>query len=166
MPLDVPVPDPPSLRGPQPRGDYEAIDNPVEDPEDDYRREEIEGFLESGAWADAFEEWTTQTTLTEEDFAVVTEYDLVEKLDFYWDPGVDEVGYRAPTLPEEAEDETDLDSGEADEIEIEIDSLGRVVTEMLENDYLRRDDETFGFFADDAPEETFDYEDDDLGEGL
>ena len=153
MSLDVPVPDPPSLHGPQPRGDYEAIDNPVEYPEDDYRREELEEFLASGAWNDAFEEWASGTSLTTSDFEVVLEYGLVQEFDFYWDPQTDEVGFRSPTLPEEAHD--DLDAGTADEVELELDTLGRVVSEMLENDYLLRDDETFGFFADDEEDTSY-----------
>ncbi|MDS0277824.1 hypothetical protein NDI85_08455 [Halomicroarcula sp. S1AR25-4] len=157
MALDVSVPDPPSLHGPQPRGEYQAINDPEEEVEDDYRREEVERILADGAWHDAFEEWTTQTGLTAADFEVVVEHDLVEAFDFYWDPATDEVGYRAPALPDEARGE--LDAEDVDEIESELDALGRVVSEMLENDYLLRDDETFGFFDDDAPEETFDYDD-------
>ena len=153
MPLDVPVPDPPSLHGPQPRGDYEAIDNPVEHPEDDYRREELEEFLASGAWSDAFEEWAGGTSLTAADFELVSEYGLVEDFDFYWDPQTDQVGYRAPTLPDEARD--DLTISAADEVDAELDTLGRVVSEMLENDYLLRDDETFGFFADDEADRSY-----------
>ncbi|WP_254273337.1 hypothetical protein [Haloarcula marina] len=156
MALDVPVPDPPSLRGPQPRGEYESIDVPATEPDDDYRREEIAEVLASGAWADGFEEWTTGTGLTDADFAVVLDHGLVEEFDFYWEPATDDVGYRAPTLPDAAR--ADLTTSDVDEIESELDSLGRVVSETLENDYLQRDDETFGFFDDEAPEDAFDYE--------
>lgn len=153
MTLDVPVPDPPSLDGPQPRGDYEAIDNPVEHPGDDYRREELEEILASGAWDDAFQEWASGTSLTAADFEVVQEYDLVQDFDLYWDPQTDQVGFRSPTLPDDAR--SDLDSGTVSEVESELDTLGRVVSEMLENDYLRRDDETFGFFADDEADTSY-----------
>lgn len=156
MALDVPVPDPPSLHGPQPRGEYSAIDTPVEEPEDDYRRDEVAEILEAGAWNDAFEEWTAQTGLVRSDFDLVVEHDLIDEFDFYWDPATDEVGYRAPTLP--ADLSADLTVGDVDEIESELDLLGRVVSEVLENDYLLRDEETFGFFDDEATEDEFDRE--------
>ncbi|MFC7027338.1 hypothetical protein ACFQH8_07135 [Halomicroarcula sp. GCM10025710] len=114
MSLDVPVPDPPSLHGPQPRSEYSAIDAPAEEPEDDYRREEVAEILEAGAWHDAFEEWTTQTGLLVADFELVTEHELVDEFDFYWDPTTDEVGYQAPTLPEAVR--RDLEVGDVDEI--------------------------------------------------
>jgi hypothetical protein len=164
MSLDVPVPDPPSLHGPQPRSEYSAIDAPAEEPEDDYRREEVAEILEAGAWHDAFEEWTTQTGLLVADFELVTEHELVDEFDFYWDPTTDEVGYQAPTLPEAVR--RDLEVGDVDEIELELDSLGRMVSEMLENDYLLRDDESFGFFDDEVPESEFDAERESVDEKL
>lgn len=156
MALDVPVPNPPSLHGPQPRGEYSAIDTQVDEPEDDYRREEVAEILEAGAWHDAFEEWTTQTDLVRSDFDLVMEHDLFDEFDFYWDPATDEVGYQAPTLP--AEVDADRATGDVDDIETELDLLGRLVSEMLENDYLLRDEETFGFFDDEATEAEFDAE--------
>ena len=149
MALDVEVPDPPPLRGPQSRGEYEAIDMTDEQPEDDYRREAIEGFLEEGAWREAFGEWAEYTYLTEEEFEVVTDLNLIEAFDFYWDPNADEVGYRAPTLPDDLPEPHDatLDPGDVEGIEEELDSLGRTVSEMLENDYVLRDEEEFGFFS-------------------
>lgn len=156
MSLDVSVPDPPSLSGPQPGGEYEAIGTDAEAGEDDYRREEIERVLADGAWHDAFEEWTTHTDLTVADFETVLEAGLIDRFDFYWDPASDEVGYRSPTLPEDAGH--DLDVASRNDVATELDELGRIVSEILENDYLRRDEETFGFFDDEAPEETFDYD--------
>ena len=153
MSLDVPVPEAPSLHGPQPRGEYEAIDNPVDAPGDDYRREELETILESGAWDDAFDEWAAGTMLTPDDFEVVVDYDLIDKFDFYWDATTDEVGYRSPTLPDAARE--DLSRGDAGDIDSELDTLGRVVSEMLENDYLLRDDEDYGFFPDEESEDSY-----------
>ncbi|WP_435365799.1 hypothetical protein [Haloarchaeobius sp. DYHT-AS-18] len=157
MALDVSIPDSPSLHGPQPRGEYEAIDNPVTNPEDDYRREEIASILSSGAWNDAFEEWAAQTGLTVDTFEVVMEYELINDFDFYWDATTDEVGYQSPTLPQAAREK--LDARTVEDIELELDTLGRVVSEMLENDYLLRDDEMFGFFADDTSENTYESRD-------
>jgi hypothetical protein len=153
MTLNVEVPDPPSLHGPQPRGDYEAIGNPVADPDDDHRREELEGILADGAWADAFEEWASDTGVTPETFDVVLEHDLIQGLDFYWDESSDEVGYQSPDVPEEARET--LGGELASDLESALDDLGRVVSETLENDYLLRDDESFGFFADDEAEDAY-----------
>jgi hypothetical protein len=147
MSLDVEIPDSPPLRGPQGRGDYAAIDMTDREPDDDHRRGEIAAALREGAWRDAFQEWTEHTYLTAPEFERVRELGLLERLDFYWDPGDGEVGYRAPTV----EDRDAVD--DPDGIEEELDSLGRVVSETLENDYLGRDPESeLGFFAgDDEP---------------
>lgn len=157
MAIDVPVPDSPSLHGPQPRGEYEAIDNPVENPDDDYRRTELATILASGAWDDAFEEWAAQTELTPANFEVVVEYNLIDEFDFYWDATTDEVGYQSPTLPQAARD--GLDTEVVGNIESELDTLGRVVSEMLENDYLLRADEAFGFFPDDVSDNSYESRD-------
>lgn len=156
MALDVTVPDPPSLSGPQPRDDYDAVDAPDEEAEDDYRREEIATILADGAWTDGFEEWTTQTNLTEAEFEVVREYGLFGDLDFYWEPSSGEVGYQAPTLSAAVRGE--FGRREAEDVESELDTLGRVVSETLENDYLVRDEETFGFFAGEDDQDSFDYD--------
>lgn len=154
MALDVEIPDPPSLRGPQSRGDYEAIDMTDQEPDDDYRREALETFLEEGAWQDAFGDWTGHTALSVEEFETVRDLGLIDHLDFYWDPTADEVGYRAPSLEGDRREAFD----DPDGVEAELDSLGRVVSEVLENDYLLRDDDDdeFGFFADDLEEDPAD----------
>jgi len=156
MTLDVEVPDPPALRGPQSRGEYEAIDMTDERPEDDYRREEVENFLREGAWQDAFEAWAEETFVSEAEFESVRRLGLFQRYDFYWDPATDDVGYRAPTLP--ADVRREFGDGEADGIDEELDSLGRIVTEVLENDYLLREDETFGFFEEEYKGEPYDEE--------
>lgn len=158
MPLDVPIPDSPSLHGAQPRGEYESIDNPIENPDDDYRRVELETILADGAWDAAFDEWAAGTTLTPADFEVVVEHEMFDEFDFYWDATTDEVGYRTPTLPDAARAE--LDRRAVGDIDAALDTLGRVVTETLENDYLLRDDETFGFFPDDTSDNTYESRDD------
>ena len=151
MALDVEIPDPPSLSGPQSRGTYEAIDMTDVEPSDDYRRETIATMLAEGAWAAAFEEWADHTYLSEAEFDVVATLELFEDYDFYWDPAADEVGFRAPSLPATLPAPFDerFDQGDREGIAEELDALGRVVTERLESDYLLRDEEDFGFFADD-----------------
>jgi hypothetical protein len=144
MTLDVEVPEAPSLRGPQSRGEYAAIDMTDQEPVDDYRREEVAEVLADGAWQDAFEEWAAHTLLSETEFERVVELGLLEELDLYWDPAADEVGYRAPTVPEADRSAFEDVQG----VEEALDALGRVVSEVLENDYLVRDADEFGFFAD------------------
>ena len=150
MGLDVDVPDPPSLRGPQGRGEYDAVDTDEDGPGDDYRRETIRPALRDGAWRDAVEEWADSTYLSAEEFATVDRLGLFEEFDFYWDPADDEVGYRAPTVPD-ADPEPFPDRG-ADGVDEALDALGRAVSEMLESDYLRHDetDEESDFFAEEA----------------
>lgn len=149
--LDDDIPDPPSLRGPQPRTEYEATGASQDDSGgDDYRREAIAEFLHEGAWAEAFGEWADATSLTAAEFDPVVDLGLIDEFDFYWDPSTDDVGFVAPTVPEEAR--ADFDRDDVEEIEGELDTLGRIVTEVLENDYLLRDDadEQFGFFAEET----------------
>lgn len=157
MTLDVEVPDPPSLRGPQSRENYEAVAEPDDDPGDDYRRTELETVLRDGAWADAFEEWADRTAISEEEFGTVVRLELIDRFDFYWDPASGEVGYRAPEIPDEGRGQ--FEGYDVNLVENELDTLGRIVSEMLENEYLPRNDETWGFFADDEPEDEYEFRD-------
>ncbi|QLG29160.1 hypothetical protein HUG10_17200 [Halorarum halophilum] len=156
MTLNVEVPDPPSLRGPQSREDYDAVVEPDDDPGDDYRRGELETILRNGAWTDAFREWADGTGLAEREFRTVVRLELIDRFDFYWDPSEDEVGYRAPEFSDEERGEFERDE---DLVEDELDTLGRVVSEMLENEYLPRDDERWGFFADEEREDEYEFRD-------
>src|SRR5699024_6791887 len=45
---------------------------------DEYRRAELEEFLETGAWDDAFSQWADGTGMTEAEFAIVRDLDLLE----------------------------------------------------------------------------------------
>lgn len=77
MTLDVDTPDPPDLNRMDP--------NEYEDAEvvgdTDYRREELEAFLEDGAWADAFAEWAATCDVDEEEWRIVEELDLVSRFE-------------------------------------------------------------------------------------
>jgi hypothetical protein len=150
MALDVATPDPPEL---------EAMDpNEYEDAEvvgdTDYRREEIESFLREGAWEEAFAEWAADTGMTEEDFAVVRDLDLLGRFDFFWDSHADRVGYHAPGLPEdwkEREIHPDIDSwGTVSAINAGLTELGQVVCDVLKADYI--DWETDYEAPDDLPD--------------
>lgn len=143
MALDVETPDPPRLHGVTVPEDYDAEDAF----EEGSRREELARFLDSGAWAMAFDEWSVGTSLTEAEFAAVRDLDLVERFDFYWHEAQGDVSYRSPTLPEElpAPYDAHLSSDDREEIEAELDDLGRIVSEVLENDYVDGDGTEFGY---------------------
>ncbi|MCU4973020.1 hypothetical protein OB955_09725 [Halobacteria archaeon AArc-m2/3/4] len=151
MTLDVEIPEPPTIRAPQDPGDYDAVDEPEDWTGDTAPREALAEFLREGAWADAFDEWREQTYMGEEEFQLVLDLGLIDEFDFYWNPSAADVGYRAPTLPESgtlsASDET-LEEVDAEGIEEELDELGRTVSEVLENRYIDRSGEEFGFFDD------------------
>ncbi|WP_254523041.1 hypothetical protein [Natrinema caseinilyticum] len=143
MTLDVEIPDPPALRGPQDPGDYDAVSEPDARTGDDARRQELAGFLDGGAWEDAFDDWAADTYMTEAEFRAVRELGLLDELDFYWNPSADDVGYLVPTVPDDRlEGRDDID---ADDLEEELDALARTVSEVLETDYIHRDGEEFGF---------------------
>ena len=136
MSLDVPVPDSPKLSGPPPGAAYSTVSTP-EMGGDDYRRDDLAAVLDEGAWADGFEAWAAGTELTESEYALVRRHDLVERLDFYWDPVTEDVGYRAPSLSDDVREALAADT-DPDDIEAELASLARTVSERLEADYLDR----------------------------
>lgn len=146
MTLDIEIPDPPALRGPEDPGDYDAVDEPEERTGDDTRREELAGFLEAGAWEDAVDEWADDTYLNEGEFRAVRERGLLDELDFYWNRAAADVGYRVPPVPADLSDaHEDIDADDIEDIEEALDSLARTVSEVLENDYIHRDSEEFGY---------------------
>ncbi|MFC4550408.1 MULTISPECIES: stage III sporulation protein AB [Halorussus] len=147
MTLDVETPDPPALRGPQHPGDYDAVDELEDETGDTHRRENLAEFLQNGAWEDAFEEWAEHTYLTDEEFRVVRELGLIDEFDFYWNPSDEDVGYRAPTVPDELPEPYDetLERGDVQGIDEALDALGRTVSEVMENDYIHRDASEFGY---------------------
>jgi hypothetical protein len=136
MSLDVERPDPPELQhalDPDEYGDADVMG-------DEYRREELEGFLADGAWAQAFDEWAEHTDVTREEWAIVTDLELTRQYDFFWDDFADRVGYHAPGLPEdwrEREIHPDLDSwGTVSAINAGLTELGQVVSEVLKQEYV------------------------------
>ncbi|ELZ15025.1 hypothetical protein NP511_02745 [Natrinema thermotolerans] len=146
MSLDVEVPDPPSLHGSQHLGDYDAVEEPDERTGDNVRREALADFLEGGAWEDAFSQWARETSLTDREFRLVREYGLFDAFDFYWNQSAEDVGYRVPSVPTDAvAAHDDLDDVDIETIEEELESLGWIVSEVLETDYIHRDGEEFGY---------------------
>jgi hypothetical protein len=135
MTLDVETPPPPELSAVDP-SEYE--DATVSG--DDYRRDELAGFLREGAWEEAFERWAATAAVTEDEWAIVEDLDLVSRFDFFWDDFADRVGYHAPGLPEDWKERSvhpDLQSwGQVSSINAGLTELGQVVSEVLKEEYI------------------------------
>ena len=150
MTLDVDVPEPPELEGIDP--------NEYEDAEvvgdTDYKRDELEAFLQEGAWAEAFEAWSAETRLDERQFGIVRDLGMVQQFDFFWDSFAERVGYHAPGIPEdwkEREYHPKLDSwGTVSNINASLTELGQIVCEVLKDEYI--DWETEYEAPDDLPD--------------
>ncbi|WP_336002021.1 hypothetical protein [Halorientalis halophila] len=147
MALEVERPDPPDLSGPGDPGDYDAVEEPEEWTGDDAPRRALAEMLEAGAWEDAFEEWRRGTSLSAEQFQAVVDLSVIDRFDFHYNPNAEDVGYRAPELLDDrpAPYDAALDRDDVQEIEGQLDDLGRIVSEVLENDYIDRSSEEFGY---------------------
>ena len=134
MTLDAPLPDPPSLAGDP--DEYEDVSVQGTD----YHRDDLERFLQEGAWRDAFDAWAADTDLDREAFEIARDLGLFEEFDFFWDDFADRVGYHAPGLPEnwkERDIHPDLDSWETvSGINAALAELGSEVARVLKADYV------------------------------
>lgn len=136
MSLEVESPDPPELNEMNPN-EYDDADV-VGDT--DYRREELEEFLEDGAWREAFGEWADDSDMDESEWQIVVDLDLISRFDFFWDSFADRVGYHAPGLPEDWKERDlhpDLDSWSTiSSINAGLTELGQIVCDVLKDDYI------------------------------
>jgi hypothetical protein len=136
MTLTVETPPPPTL---EPGVDADAYED-ADVGGDEYRREDLEAFLETGAWEEAFERWAANTEMSDREFAIVRDLGLLERFDFFWDDFADRVGYHAPGLPEDWKERDlhpDLDSwGAVSSINAGLTELGQLVCEVLKDDYI------------------------------
>lgn len=136
MGLDIEPPDPPELQDTNPE-EYEDAEVVADS---DYRRDELESFLNEGAWEQAWNQWREQTGMTERQWEIVDDLGLMERFDFFWDSFADRVGYHAPGLPEdwkERDVHPDLDSWEAvSSINASLTELGQTVCDVLKNQYI------------------------------
>ena len=87
MSLDVETPPPPELATGVDADDYDDADVGG----DEYRREALADFLAAGAWDEAFTAWRAETDVTETEFAIVRDLDLLARFDFFWDDFADRV---------------------------------------------------------------------------
>ncbi|MFD1642313.1 hypothetical protein [Halohasta litorea] len=150
MSLDVDTPEPPTL---------EAVDpNEYDDAEvvgdTDYKRAEIEDFLQEGAWDEAFTAWAADTNLDEDAYRIVLDLDLLSRFDFFWDSFAERVGYHAPGLPEDWKERDlhpELDSwSTVSSINASLTELGQEVCDVLLDSYI--DWETEYEAPDDLPD--------------
>ncbi|WP_435184391.1 hypothetical protein [Halobellus sp. EA9] len=106
----------------------------------DYRRDDLEALLRDGAWEDAFVEWRESTDVTEAEWEVVLDLDLLSHFDFFWDDFADRVGYHAPGIPEdwkEREIHPDVDSWKTvSSINAGLTELGQTVCDVLKDEYI------------------------------
>ncbi|WP_134669927.1 hypothetical protein [Halorussus marinus] len=136
MSLDVDAPSPPSLSTNVDASEYEDAD--VQG--DDYRRDELEAYLEDGAWIDAFDEWAAHTDLTDEEYAIVRDLEMFAEYDFFWDSFADRVGYHAPGIPEDWKERSyhpEIDSWNiVSGINAAMTEFGQIVCDVLEDAYI------------------------------
>jgi hypothetical protein len=136
MTLSVDVPEPPELESQMSVDDYDDVDVAGSE----YRREELQEYLEEGAWERAFEEWAEHAELDEYEWQIVLDLDLVAEFDFFWDDFAARVGYHAPGLPEdwrEREIHPDIDSwGTVSAINASLTELGQIVCDVLKEEYI------------------------------
>ena len=150
MSLEVAVPDPPELEGIDP--------NEYEDAEvvgdTDYKRDELEQFLNEGAWAEAFEQWAAETEMSESDFEIMLDLEMIGRFDFFWDSFAERVGYHAPGIPEDWKERNyhpDIESwGTVSSINASLTELGQIVCDVLKDEYI--DWETEYEAPDDLPD--------------
>lgn len=141
MTLDVDPPDPPELDVTRDVTEYDDVETGSEE----YRREDLESFLEDGAWERAFNEWAEHTDLDETEFAIAEDLGMFREFDFFWDSFASRVGYHAPGIPEDWKERRlheNLDSwGSVSSINAELAQLGQVVSNVLKEEYVDWDDE-------------------------
>ncbi|MFD1513727.1 hypothetical protein [Halomarina rubra] len=130
MGLSVTPPDPPVVDGGAVDEEYDAE-----------RRGDLQAYLSlDNAWGEAFDEWATDTSLTDDDPATAVVLRLIPTLDFYWYAARDRVEYDAPTVPDDWPDReayADVDSwSTASTVDEELDSLGATVANTLDDYFL------------------------------
>jgi hypothetical protein len=153
MTLDVDPPSPPTL---EPAVDPSEYDDADVVADDDYRRGELSSLLADGAWRDAFESWAAETSVTEGEWNIVQELDLVSRFDFFWDDFADRVGYHAPGIPQdwkERDVHPELTSWkQVSSINAGLTEFGQLVCEVLKDDYITWESEY------EAPEDLPDFD--------
>ncbi len=138
LPEDIEVPAPPELSFVDPNEYEDATISETGDV--DYRREELQTFLEEGAWEEAFTQWAATADLEHAEYAIIRDLSLFIEFDFFWDDFADRVGYHAPGIPEDWRERSyhpDLDSwGTVSAINAELTEFGQIVSVILKEEYI------------------------------
>jgi len=138
MTLDAPVPDPPELQPDTDVEEYDDVDVDIQGKE--YMRDELQSYLDEGAWERAFDEWSDRTQMDRESFEIVTDLGLFGQFDFFWDDFADRVGYHAPGIPEdwrERQIHSGIDSWDTvSTINAGLTEFGQTVCDMLKSEYI------------------------------
>ncbi|MFC4989724.1 MULTISPECIES: hypothetical protein [Saliphagus] len=144
MALSVETPDPPELSVVDPN-EYEDATiggegSGVDATDADYHREDLQAFLEEGAWEEAFSEWADDADLEKREYEIARDLGMFGEFDFFWDDFADRVGYHAPGIPEdwrEREYHPDIDSwGTVSAINAELTEFGQIVSVVLKEEYV------------------------------
>jgi hypothetical protein len=142
MSLDVDPPEPPEL---EPGVDADQYEDTTIVGDSEYRREELNEYLQDGAWARSFGEWAEHTNLGGTEWDIVLDLDLVPRFDLFWDDFADRVGYNAPGLPEDWKERDlhpELRSWEqVSAINAGLTELGQVVSDVLKDEYIEWESE-------------------------
>lgn len=137
MSLDVETPEPPELDYSMDVSEYDDV-TVVSDA--DYRREELDAFIQDGAWTRAFNEWAEHTDVTPDEWQIVLDLGLLREYDFFWDDFANRVGYHAPGIPEDWRERNlhvDLTSwGMVSSINAGLTELGQTVSDLLKTEYV------------------------------
>ncbi len=135
MTLDIDPPEPPTL----------VVSSTGDD---EYRRQEIQEHLGAGAWEEAFERWSQETSIQSDAYQIAIELELFDRFDFFWDQFANRVGYAAPGIPDDwdrAEYHEDLTSWrQASSINAGLAELGQIVCDILKDEYLDWEEEDWG----------------------
>jgi hypothetical protein len=132
MALPIEVPEPPTLE--------HGADVPDADGDtDEYRRAEIETYLQEGAWTTAMEEWGASTELADGSIEIAADLGMFAEFDFFWDPFALRIGYHAPGIPEDWQERNyhdRLDSWKTvSAINAAMATLGSIAAELMEEEY-------------------------------
>lgn len=135
MGLDADTPEPPTLVEGEAIDDDRRIDSGA-----DVRRNDLESMLADGAWVQGFEEWVAHTDLDESEWEAVTDLELIEEFDFFWDGSEGRVGYSSPGIPpnwRQQELHPHLDSwSTVSSVNAALSELGATVAKVLTQEYV------------------------------
>lgn len=133
MTLDVDAPHPPDLT-------IEVSDGTSQGSPTIERRADIEAMLHDSAWRGAFADWAAHTDLTEAEWSIVLDLELVADFDFRWDGAAEQIRYEAPSIPDdwrERDLHPDLETwATVSAINTGLDELGQTVADLLETEYI------------------------------